>query len=136
MIGRAVDHPESNAAMLRVSGGRAEAMTAEQVVRLAEAGDGIARSVVDEALDALAPALSSLATALDLDAIVLGGPLVAAGQSFLDPLEARLRTLAEPSRRSSVLLGGELEPVAALIGAVLSAQERVQQHEVNAPERN
>ena len=135
MIGRAVDHPESNAAMLRISGGRAESMTAEQVVRLAEAGDPVAQSVVDEALDALALALSSLAAALDLDAIVLGGPL-AASRAFLDPLDARLRALGAPSQRSTVLLGGELEPAAALIGAVLSAQDAAREQETGGRTRN
>ena len=123
-IGRAVDRPESNAAMLAISGGRAEAMTAEQVVRLAAEGDPVAGAVVAEALDALAPALANLVAALDPDAIVLGGPLAAAGGAFLDPLSARLEAQrrGRPFASAPSLLAGELEPAAALIGAVLSAE--------------
>jgi glucokinase len=122
MIGRAVDRPESNAAMLAISGGRAEAMTAEQVIRLAAEGDPVAGVVVGEALDALAPALANLAAALDPQAIVLGGPLAGAGGAFLDPLGARLAALRRSQAPAPSLLAGELEPAAALIGAVLSAE--------------
>jgi glucokinase len=122
MIGRAVDQPASNAAMLRISGGRAEAMTAEQVVRLAAAGDPVAVALVGEALDALAHALANLVAAFDPAAIVLGGPLAAAGSAFLDPLAARLGALCQPFTTAPPLLAGELEPAAALIGAVLSAE--------------
>jgi glucokinase len=121
MIGRAVDHEDSNAAMLRISGGRAEAMTAEQVVHLAVEGDPVARAVVDEALDALAPALANLVAVLDLEAIVLGGPLALAGEGFLEPLGARLAAFRPPVAPAPLLLAGELEPGAALIGALLSA---------------
>ena len=122
MIGRAVDHPESNAAMQAISGGRAEAMTASQVAELAASGDPVARAVMDEALGALAAALANLVVTLDPDAIVLGGPLAAATGSMLDPLESRIHELA--GSRRPALLAGELEPAAALIGALLSAQER------------
>jgi glucokinase len=123
MIGRAVDHPESNDAMLAISGGRAEAMTAEQVVRLAASGDPVARAVVDELLAALAPTFAQLIAALDPAVVVLGGPLAAAGPDFLDPLAARVRALCEPVAPAPPLLAGKLEPLAALVGAVLSAQD-------------
>jgi glucokinase len=122
MIGLAVDQPESNTRMLAVSGGRAEAMTAEQVARLAAEGDPVARGVVDRALDALAPALANLVATLDPDAIVVGGPL-AGVRAFLDPLEDRVAALCQPFTTAPPLLGGELEPVAALSGAVAAAAE-------------
>ncbi|GAC1450134.1 MAG: hypothetical protein PVSMB4_08800 [Ktedonobacterales bacterium] len=122
MIGRAVDHEDSNAAMLRISGGRAEAMTAQQVVRLAVEGDPVARSVVDEALNALAPALANLVAVLDLEAIVVGGPLAQADEGFLDALDARLEACRPPVAPAPLLLAGELEPAAALIGALLSVE--------------
>ncbi|HEY7833097.1 MAG TPA: ROK family protein, partial [Ktedonobacterales bacterium] len=126
MIGRAVDAPASEAAMLRVTGGRAEAMTAEQVVRLAAAGDPVAAGVVGEALDALAPALANLVVALDPDLIVLGGPLAGADAGFVLPLAARLAALCEPFMGAPPLLAGELDPVAALVGALLAAREAQQ----------
>lgn len=127
MIGRAVDHPESNAAMLGISGGRAEAMSAEQVVRLASDGDPVAREVVEQALEALAPALANLVAAFDPDELVLGGPLAGAGAGFLDPLAKRVAALCGPYTTPPPLLGGELEPAAALVGAVLRAEELAMQ---------
>jgi glucokinase len=124
MIGRAVDHPESSAAMLAITGGRAEAMAAAQVAELAASGDPVARGVMDEALGALASALANLIAALDPAAIVLGGPLAAASGNVLDPLAERVRRLTGSRPDLPPLLAGELEPAAALIGAVLSAQER------------
>jgi glucokinase len=99
-------------------------MSAAQVAELAASGDPVARGVMDEALDALALALANLIAALDPDAIVLGGPLAAASGSVLDPLAERVRRLAGSRPDLPPLLAGELEPAAALIGAVLSAQER------------
>lgn len=124
MIGRAVDHPESSAAMQAITGGRAEAMTAAQVAELAAGGDPVAREVLDEALGALAGALANLIVALDPDAIVVGGPLALASGDALDPLTAKVRALLEPRPDLPPLLAGELEPAAALMGAVLSAAER------------
>lgn len=126
MIGQAVDHPESNAAMLAISGGRAEAMTAEQVVRLAADGDPVARAIVDRALEALAPALANLVAAFDPEALVLGGPLAVAS-AFLDALGQRVAALCQPFTTPPPLLGGELEPAAALTGAVVRASELAEQ---------
>jgi glucokinase len=124
MIGRAVDHPESSAAMQAITGGRAEAMTAAQVAELAASGDPVARGVMDEALGALASALANLTLALDPGAIVVGGPLAFASGNALDPLATKMHALLGSRPDLPPLLAGELEPAAALIGAVLSAQER------------
>ncbi len=122
LIGRASDSDESTAAMLRVSGGRAEAITAPQVVQLADEGDPAARVVLDEALDALAVALANLVAALDPAAIVIGGPLAAAGEGFFGPLAARLDALCRPFAAAPELLPGTMGPMAAL-GARLLATD-------------
>lgn len=121
LIGRASASDESTAAMLRVSGGRAEAMTAAQVVTLAAQGDRAAREVLGEALGALAPVLATLFAALDPVMVVLGGPLAAAGEGFLAPLRERLVGLRAPSSAMPELRAGTLEPFAALLGARLLA---------------
>jgi len=123
LIGRASDSDESTAAMLRVTGGRAEAMSAAQVVRLAEEGDPAARAVLDEALGALAHALANLVAVLDPAIIVIGGTLAAAGDGFFDPLAARLDALCRPFVAAPDLLPGALEPMAALLGARLIAAD-------------
>lgn len=121
MIGRAVDHPASEAAMQRISGGRAEAMTAEQVVALAVGGDPVAAGVVSEAIEALAGALANIAALWDPAAIVLGGPLAAAEATFVAPLAERYATLRHPFD-TPPLLAAALEPYAPLAGAVLAAR--------------
>jgi glucokinase len=122
MIGRASDSDESHAAMQRISGGRAEAMTAAQVVALAEQGDAIAASVVGEALDALAVALANAAALSAPQTIILGGRLVGAGDGFLSPLRERAVPLIAPFAQVPALRWGALEPFAALIGAARVAE--------------
>jgi glucokinase len=122
MIGRAVDHPASEAAMLAISGGRAEAMTAGQVAALAAQGDPVAAGVIGAAIEALAGALVNIAALWDPDAIVLGGPLAGAEEGFLVPLRERFATLRHPFE-TPPLLSAALEPHAALAGAVLAARE-------------
>lgn len=118
-IGLASGSDESTAAMLRVSGGRAEAMTVRQVVQLAEEGDSSARTVLERAWDALALALANLVAALDPDVIILGGPIAEAGEGFCQPLRERLARLCGSWRSAPELLPGALGPRAALVGACL-----------------
>lgn len=118
-IGLASGSDESTAAMLRVSGGRAEAMTVRQVVQLAEEGDNAARAVLERAWDALAVALANLVAALDPDVIILGGPPAEAGEGFCQPLRERLAILCGSWRTAPEILPGILGPRAALIGACL-----------------
>jgi len=118
-IGLASGSDESTAAMLRVSGGRAEAMTVRQVVELAEEGDNAARIVLERAWDALAVTLVNLVAALDPDVIILGGPPAEAGNGFCQPLRERLAILCDPWRPAPEVLPGALGTRAALIGACL-----------------
>jgi glucokinase len=124
MIGRASDSAESTAAMLRVTGGRAEAITAAQVMRLAAEGEPAASAVVDEALDGLSAALANLVASLDPAAIVIGGPFVEAGEDFFAPLRLRLDVLCGPFMHTPPVVPGALEPHAALAGALLLADGR------------
>lgn len=126
MIGRASDSDESTAAMLRVTGGRAEAITVAQVLRLAAEGEPAARAVTDDALDGLSVALANLVAQLDPAAIVVGGPYVEAGEDFFAPLRVRLDALCAPFAETPPVVPGTLEPHAALAGALLLAARREQ----------
>jgi glucokinase len=122
-IGRASGSDASTAAMLRVSGGRAEAMTVRQVTQLASEGDPAARAVLETASDALAVALANLVAALDPDVIILGGAPSEAGEAFCAPLRERLTSLCIPWRPVPDLVAGQMEArAAALTGAALLAQ--------------
>lgn len=123
-IGLASGSDESTAAMLRASGGRAEAMTVRQVVQLAEEGDPSACTVLDRAWDALAVALANLVAALDPNVIILGGSPTEAGDGFYGPLRERLAILCGSWRPAPGILPGALEPYAALDGACLLPYNR------------
>ena len=111
MIGRASDSDESTAAMLRATGGRAEAMTAAQVMRLAAEGEPAARAVADDALDGLSVALANLVALLDPAAIVIGGPVRGGGRGFLRAVAGAARRTVQPVRRDAA--GGAGDPGAA-----------------------
>lgn len=123
MIGRASDREESLAAMLRVTGGRAEAITAPQVVALAVEGDPVAAGVVGEATDALAQGLAAAVALLDPALIVLAGPLTEAGDAFLMPLADNLRALCRHQPDVPPLVPARLGPRAPLAGALLLAAQ-------------
>jgi glucokinase len=122
MIGRASDTDESNAAMQRITGGRAEALTVAQVVRLATEGDTTAAAVIAEAVDALAMGLANAVALLDPGVLIIGGPLVEAGEYFLTALRTRVAELCVPYTLAPTLAWGRLEPGAALLGARLLAE--------------
>jgi glucokinase len=121
MIGRASASDESTAAMLRISGGRAEAMSATQVVELAATGDAAAQSVIEDAADALASALAALCLALDPGSIVIGGPLALAQPYYFQMLNERLRVHIAGVINPPQVGPGALEPNAALTGAGILA---------------
>src|SRR5258708_6315101 len=117
MIGRASDSDDSTAAMLRITGGRAEAMTAAQVVALAEAGDPVARAVIAGAVSALACALAHAVTLLDPEVIVLDGVLAGSGSGFQDALQAELNRMCGPLAPAPLLHAAMLPTsAAALLG--------------------
>jgi glucokinase len=121
MIGRASGSDESTAAMLRVTGGRAEAMSAAQVVRLAAEGEPAAHAVVADALDALAVALANAVALLDPGIVVLDGPLVEAGDAFFAPLRAELEARCAGFTTAPPLMPSSLFPHTTLVGARLLA---------------
>jgi glucokinase len=120
MIGRASDSDDSTAAMLRITGGRAEAMTAAQVVALAEAGDPAARAVIAGAVSALACALAHAVTLLDPEVVVLDGVLAGNGTAFQAALQAELNRMCGPLSPAPPLRAAILPTSAAvLLGARL-----------------
>jgi glucokinase len=131
-IGLASGSDASTAAMLRVSGGRAEAMTVAQLTQLAREGDPAAQTVLEGAWDALAVSLANLVAALDPDVIILGGATGAAGEAFCGPLRERLAALCEAWRPTPDLLPGSLGAHATLIGAGLLAQRAAAESPIRA----
>jgi glucokinase len=126
MIGASVEFPETEEAIRQVTGGRAEALRADQIFQIAAAGDPVARRVVDEALHYLAISLANLINVLDPGAIILGGAVALAGELLFGPLRQMVPPLClhasdEPVRILPSALGSD----AALQGAVALALQDI-----------
>jgi glucokinase len=83
-------------------------VTAEAVYRAAAQGDVAAQAVAARVGRYLAQALQQLVMAYDVDRIVLGGGVSAAGEPFLRPIERELDLMREDSPLVRELLGPDL----------------------------
>ena len=77
---------QPDSTLLSYSGGEPEGITAEMVFRAAAAGDALARSIVDEACQALGAGIGAIVNGLNPEGIVLTGGVVGS----LVPLERDL----------------------------------------------
>lgn len=92
-------------------------VTTSQIFGKADRGDPGARSVIDAAWDSLGLALANLATLLDLDAIVVGGGVTAAGVKHLAELRSRMIQLSSnPAAGEIPILKAQLEPDSGVWG--------------------
>ena len=89
------------------------------------AGDALVVGLIDDAADGIGAALGGLATALGLEAIVLGGGLTEAiGGPFVERVTEAARAGVFPDRLGSIPVRvTELEHNAGLIGAAMLAGE-------------
>ncbi len=123
MIGRSVEHPETEAAIRRVTGDRAERITAEQVFRLAAEGDKVAQGIVDEVLTSLGIALANIVHLINPGLIILGGQVAQAGDLLIKPLQARVHDLC--SNSSPRMVQSTFGPEANIVGAVTLALQDI-----------
>ena len=122
MIGLSVEYPETEAAIRRVTGARAERITAEQVFRLAAEGDAIARHIVEEVHTYLGIALANIVQLINPGMIILGGAVAQAGDLLVEPLQKRVRQLCLPAASQSLrIVKGNLGTEANIVGAVTLA---------------
>ena len=102
------------------------AVDAEQVAELARAGDPAARRAFDVAVQALVEGLTTYASLLAPETVVLGGGLAGAFDLLAEPITAGLDTRLTFQRRPQVvpaLLGAD----AGVIGAGLMAWDRIRE---------
>ncbi len=97
MIGLAVEYPETEAALHRITGARVERVTAVQVFQLAAAGDSVAQGIVREVETYLGMALANIVQVINPGSIILGGQVAQAGDLLIEPLQARVRALCLPA---------------------------------------
>ncbi|MFC5140920.1 ROK family protein [Actinomycetospora rhizophila] len=112
--------------VLRATWERAEPITGRDVARAAEAGDALARRVVDQFADWLGQALALVADVFDPDVVVIGGEVSASASLYLD--RARRRYADEVTgnghRRLAEVRPAVLGGRAGIIGAALDAREQ------------
>ncbi len=126
MIGLSVEHPETEAAIRRVTGARAERITAEQVFRLAAEGDQVAQGIVDDVLTYLGIALANIVNLINPGVIILGGQVAQAGDLLIKPLLARVQELSLPSANASLrIVQGTFGSEANIVGAVTLALQDI-----------
>ncbi|GAA4831168.1 ROK family protein [Kitasatospora terrestris] len=92
------------------------------VAALAEAGDSVARSVLESGGHALGTALAGVVAALDPDVVVLGGGAAASGPWFEAGLRAALASHTLPLLAGVRLTRSALDADAVLIGAATEAR--------------
>ena len=126
MIGLSVEHPETEAAIRRVTGARAERITAEQVFRLAAAGDRVAQGITQEVTTCLAVALANIVHVINPGVIILGGQVSQAGDLLILPLQEHLQDFYPKAATSSLrVVQGSLGAEANLVGAVTLALQDI-----------
>ncbi|MFI8951998.1 ROK family protein [Streptomyces sp. NPDC053750] len=120
----AVARRYTRAARRTTVGKTAAPATAEEVSRLAAAGDPLARRIWQDAVEALAEGLAVYTVLCDPGLVVLGGGLTRSGAALLGPVRAalagRLRFHSAPD-----LLAAELGAEAGCRGAALLALDTV-----------
>src|SRR6266480_6377437 len=119
MIGLSVENPQTEAALRRVTGARAERITAEQVFRLAAEGDSVAQQIVNDVHTYLGIALANIVHLMNPSMIILGGQVAQAGELLIVPLQARIRDLCLPAASEDLrVIQGRLGTEANIVGAV------------------
>jgi glucokinase len=122
-----VGHPETEAAMGRVTGGSTERITAEQVFRLAIEGDKVAQSVVQDVETCLGIALANIVHLINPGVIILGGQLAQVGDILIGPLQARVHELCLAAANSSLrITQSSFGSEANILGAVTLALQDIE----------
>jgi glucokinase len=99
-------------------------LVCERVVEAAMEEDELARSVLRETGAYLGMAIASVINLLNVEVVVLGGGVMAAGELILGPIreETQKRTMP-PSYDCCRIVAAELEQDAGIIGAALLARD-------------
>lgn len=117
-----VEAPETEAALRRVTGDRAERISAVQVFELAAEGDKMAQHIVSNVHTYLADALTNIVLLVNPSMIILGGSVARAGDLLLLPIQARIQQTCIPAVSSSLqVVQDHLGSESNVLGAVTLA---------------
>ena len=114
---------EQPSVLAEMSDGSADRVTGPMVTAAAEQGDLVARRAYASVGDWLGVGTANLVAALDVEVVVVGGGVSAAGDKLLDPArDALRRTLVASDHRSVPRIEvARLGPEAGMVGAALAA---------------
>ncbi len=122
---RLANRPARDSKLLAIAGGNPERVTSEIVFKAALAGDPIANSVVEEAIERLAMWLGNIVDLLEPEVIVFGGGL---GQRILSHQVAIRRGLEtwaiNPRREQVAMVAAHYGSESALVGAAALCMRR------------
>ncbi len=122
ILALSIEYPDTERAIQRITGSRAESITAAQVFQLAANGDTIAQKVIQEVQTYLAIALTNIIHIVNPSMIILGGTVAQAGDLLISPLQEQVRSLCLPTARQSFqMVQSSLGADANLVGAVTLA---------------
>lgn len=122
MLDLSARYPETSESIRRITGERAEQITAGQIFQLATDGDRAARQVVDEVQTYLGMALANIIHLVNPGIIILGGPVAQAGDLLIAPLQARVNELCLKEASEAVrIVQGKLGTEANIVGAITLA---------------
>jgi len=111
----------------RFQAGAGQAESGQDVVRAAQAGDPLARRVVESAGEALASQVGLLVGTLDPEAVIVGGGLGLSAGAYGDPfLVSTRRHIWSGLQRDLPILRAETGADAGWIGAAVCAARKIQ----------
>ncbi len=116
--------PAPGAVMRRLVGGDLEALTAEHVSRAAEAGDPLARQVLEEAARALGLGIGAAIALMNPQRVVVGGGVTKAGERYFQAVRVAARANVLPGTTVDIVPAA-LGDDAPLWGAAALAEELV-----------
>jgi glucokinase len=122
MLSLSIEYPDTERAIQRITGSRAESLTVTQVFQLAANGDTIAQKVIQDVQTYLAIALTNIIHIVNPSMIILGGAVAQAGNLLISSLQQQVDVLCLPTARQSFqIVQSSLGADANLVGAVTLA---------------
>ena len=101
-------------------------LSPKEIFERADEGEAAAVGVVEEVARRLAQAFGTLVNLMDLQALIVGGGISAAGEQLLEPLRRHLSDFAWPlPLRGVQVLTAALQNDAGILGAAAQAWERM-----------
>lgn len=103
---------------------RGDELNCDSIFRAAAEGDNLAKIIIQQTAQYLGIAIAAMINVLNIEAVVIGGGVMSAGELLLKPIieETRRRAFA-PSYACCNIVAGALKEDAGIIGAAMLARD-------------